>query len=41
MRSWVFVFPFAGFVKQLDRAKIEVPKTIGTIDVSRLSCTPT
>jgi hypothetical protein len=32
MRSCGFVFPFAGFVKQLARAMFEAEKTLGTIE---------
>jgi hypothetical protein len=32
MRSCVFVFPFAGFVKQIARSMSEAAKTLGTIE---------
>jgi hypothetical protein len=37
MRSWCFVFRFAGFVKQIARSIFEAAKTLGTIEYSRPS----
>jgi hypothetical protein len=34
MRSWYFVFPFAGSVKQIACSMAEAAKTLGTIEVS-------
>jgi hypothetical protein len=41
MRSCGLVFPFHGFVKQLDCSVVEAAKTLGTIEDFGLSCTPT
>jgi hypothetical protein len=41
MRSCSFVFPFAGFVKEIAPWMFEAAKSLGTIDDSGPSCTPT
>jgi hypothetical protein len=39
MRSWCFVFPFAGFVKQSPVRCFKAAKTLGTIEDFGSSCT--